>query len=109
MVHVNCSCNCPCPKFSSQDLADRALWQLVYKRNSMGNLVGREIFTAVSKDVFDFWSWGGRHHAGTLSADGREVTPLALADAGRGVLGLIEHLAAGGPLPPANGSGGRVR
>jgi 2-keto-4-pentenoate hydratase/2-oxohepta-3-ene-1,7-dioic acid hydratase in catechol pathway len=52
---------------------------------------------------FASWSWGGRHHAGTLSADGREVTPLALADAGRGVLGLIEHLAAGGTLPPASG------
>ena len=24
------------------------------------------------------WSWGGRHHAGTVSADGRELTPLSL-------------------------------
>jgi 2-keto-4-pentenoate hydratase/2-oxohepta-3-ene-1,7-dioic acid hydratase in catechol pathway len=49
------------------------------------------------------WSWGGRHHAGILSADGREVTPLPLSDAGRGVLGLIELLASGEPLPRASG------
>ena len=24
------------------------------------------------------WSWGGRDHAGTVSADGREATPLAV-------------------------------
>ena len=27
------------------------------------------------------WSWGGRAHVGTISADGREATPLAVADA----------------------------
>ena len=25
------------------------------------------------------WSWGGRDHVGIVSADGREVTPLARA------------------------------
>jgi 2-keto-4-pentenoate hydratase/2-oxohepta-3-ene-1,7-dioic acid hydratase in catechol pathway len=50
------------------------------------------------------WSWGGRHHVGILSADGREVTPLPLGDAGRGVLGLIELLASGEPLPRASGT-----
>jgi 2-keto-4-pentenoate hydratase/2-oxohepta-3-ene-1,7-dioic acid hydratase in catechol pathway len=49
------------------------------------------------------WSWGGRPHAGTVSADGRECTPLALADASRGALPLIQLLAAGEPLPPAAG------
>lgn len=53
---------------------------------------------------FASWSWGGRQHAGILSADGREVTPLALADAGRGVLGLIELLAAGEKLPRPTGT-----
>lgn len=35
------------------------------------------------------WSWGGRDQVGLVSADGRELTPLALADASRGALGLI--------------------
>jgi 2-keto-4-pentenoate hydratase/2-oxohepta-3-ene-1,7-dioic acid hydratase in catechol pathway len=43
-------------------------------------------------------------HAGTVSADGRELTPLALADASRGALGLIEALARGDVLPPAAGA-----
>ena len=42
---------------------------------------------------FASWSWGGRNHAGTISADGREATPLAVGDASRGVLPLIEALA----------------
>ena len=50
------------------------------------------------------WSWGGRQHAGTVSADGRELTPLALADASRGALPLIQMLARGEPLPPASGA-----
>jgi 2-keto-4-pentenoate hydratase/2-oxohepta-3-ene-1,7-dioic acid hydratase in catechol pathway len=29
------------------------------------------------------WSWGGRHHAGTISACGREATPPAVGDASR--------------------------
>ena len=45
------------------------------------------------------WRWGGRDHVGTVSADGREVTPLALADPSRGALTLIEMLARGEPLP----------
>ena len=49
------------------------------------------------------WSWGGRAQAGIVSADGREVTPLALADASRGVLPLVERLARGEPLPAAAG------
>ncbi len=50
------------------------------------------------------WSWGGRHHAGNISACGREATPLALADPARGVLGLIEAWARGDGLPPASGA-----
>jgi 2-keto-4-pentenoate hydratase/2-oxohepta-3-ene-1,7-dioic acid hydratase in catechol pathway len=50
------------------------------------------------------WSWGGRDHAGTVSADGREVTPLALADPSRGALPLIQMLARGEPLPVASGA-----
>jgi 2-keto-4-pentenoate hydratase/2-oxohepta-3-ene-1,7-dioic acid hydratase in catechol pathway len=45
------------------------------------------------------WLWGGRPHAGLLSADGSEVTPLALADPSRGALPLVQMLAAGEPLP----------
>lgn len=50
------------------------------------------------------WSWGGRDHAGTVSADGREVTPLALADASLGALPLIQALARGEALPAAAGA-----
>jgi len=50
------------------------------------------------------WSWGGRDHAGTVSADGREVTPLALADPSRGALPLIQMLARGEPLPSPSGA-----
>jgi 2-keto-4-pentenoate hydratase/2-oxohepta-3-ene-1,7-dioic acid hydratase in catechol pathway len=49
------------------------------------------------------WSWGGRHHAGVVSPCGRELTPLALADASRGALPLIQALARGEGLPPAAG------
>ena len=49
------------------------------------------------------WQWGGRDHVGTMSACGREVTPLAMADAGRGALPLIQALAQGEPLPSASG------
>lgn len=49
------------------------------------------------------WHWGGREHVGTVSADGREATPLA-APAGRGALALIEALVRGDPLPPAAGA-----
>ena len=50
------------------------------------------------------WQWGGRDHVGTVSADGREVTPLAVADASRGALPLIEALARGEALPAASGA-----
>src|SRR5205809_5929436 len=49
------------------------------------------------------WSWGGRDHVGTISADGREATPLTVADASRGALPLIEALTRGEPLPGAAG------
>jgi len=49
------------------------------------------------------WSWGGRQHVGTLSSDGRELTPLAVADASTGALGLIQAIARGGTLPSAAG------
>jgi 2-keto-4-pentenoate hydratase/2-oxohepta-3-ene-1,7-dioic acid hydratase in catechol pathway len=52
---------------------------------------------------FASWSWGGRPQVGTVSADGREVTPLAVADAARGALPLIQALARGEPLPAAAG------
>ena len=32
------------------------------------------------------WRWGGHHHIGIISADGRDATPLGLAEAGEGVL-----------------------
>ncbi|MEO5881456.1 MAG: fumarylacetoacetate hydrolase family protein [Caldimonas sp.] len=50
------------------------------------------------------WSWGGRVHVGTISADGREATPLAVADAARGALPLIELLGRGESLPGASGA-----
>jgi len=50
------------------------------------------------------WTWGGRDHVGTLSPCGRELTPLAVADASRGALGLIQSLAAGEPLPQPSGT-----
>ena len=36
------------------------------------------------------WQWGGRDHVGTISPDGLEATPLAVADASCGLLPLIE-------------------
>lgn len=51
-----------------------------------------------------YW-WGGQRHVGRLSADGREVTPIALGVRGAevGVLALVEHLAQGRPMPGAAG------
>jgi len=49
------------------------------------------------------WSWGGRDHVGTVSPCGREATPLAVAEPGRGALSLIEALARGEALPAASG------
>ena len=50
------------------------------------------------------WSWGGRHQVGSISADGREATPLALADASAGALPLIQSLVRGEALPAASGA-----
>ena len=50
------------------------------------------------------WQWGGREHVGLISPDGREATPLALADASRGVLPLIQMLMRGEPLPTPSGA-----
>ena len=50
------------------------------------------------------WSWGGRPHVGTLSPDGREATPLAVAKPERGAFELVRSLAHGDPLPPAAGA-----
>ena len=50
------------------------------------------------------WSWGGRDHVGSVSACGREATPLAVADASRGALPLIEALSRGESMPPAQGA-----
>jgi len=50
------------------------------------------------------WRWGGRLQVGTISADGREATPLALADASRGALPLVEALARGESLPQPAGA-----
>ena len=51
------------------------------------------------------YRWGGRRQVGRLSSDGREVAPLALGPAAerRGALALVEHLAAGGAIPPEAG------
>jgi 2-keto-4-pentenoate hydratase/2-oxohepta-3-ene-1,7-dioic acid hydratase in catechol pathway len=50
------------------------------------------------------WSWGGRPHVGTVSPDGRELTPLALPDASRGALPLIQATSRGEGLPPPSGA-----
>lgn len=50
------------------------------------------------------WNWGGRDHVGIISPDGREATPLAMPDASRGVLQLVQALARGEPMPQASGA-----
>jgi 2-keto-4-pentenoate hydratase/2-oxohepta-3-ene-1,7-dioic acid hydratase in catechol pathway len=50
------------------------------------------------------WNWGGRLHVGTVSPDGRELTPLALADTSRGALPLIQAAARGEGQPGASGA-----
>ena len=50
------------------------------------------------------WSWGGPDHVGTVSPCGREATPLALADASRGMLPLIQALARAEALPAPSGA-----
>ena len=49
------------------------------------------------------WSWGGRHHVGTVSADGREAMPLLVDYAGGAALRLLEALVLGEALPAASG------
>ena len=49
------------------------------------------------------WRWGGSFHAGTVSACGRELTPLAVPQPERGALRLIQLLARGEALPRATG------
>ena len=50
------------------------------------------------------WQWGGRRHVGTVSPDGRELTPLSVPDASAGALVLVQALARGEGLPPAAGT-----
>ncbi|MBX3638274.1 MAG: fumarylacetoacetate hydrolase family protein, partial [Rubrivivax sp.] len=45
----------------------------------------------------------GQRHVGAVSADGRSVQVINLADASLGALPLIEAAAAGQPLPAADG------
>ena len=49
------------------------------------------------------WQWGGRRQAGFLSADGREVTPVALdaAELELGGLAIVRRVAADRPVKPA--------
>ena len=49
------------------------------------------------------WSWGGRPQVGTISANGQEATPLAVAHASRGALPLIQAIVRGEPLPMPSG------
>src|SRR5262245_54653994 len=64
----------------------------------------RRIETGDNEMRLACWSWGSRLHGGTVSPDGRELTPLAVDDASRGALPLVQRLAAGSALPPASGA-----
>jgi 2-keto-4-pentenoate hydratase/2-oxohepta-3-ene-1,7-dioic acid hydratase in catechol pathway len=50
------------------------------------------------------WTWGGRHYVGSVSACGRDATPLAVAEPVLGVQRLIDLLSRGESLPPAAGA-----
>jgi 2-keto-4-pentenoate hydratase/2-oxohepta-3-ene-1,7-dioic acid hydratase in catechol pathway len=50
------------------------------------------------------WHWGGRLHVGSVSDDGREVTPWALPDPSRGALPVIEACARGEAWPAPAGA-----
>ena len=52
-----------------------------------------------------FW-WAGRRHVGRLSADERDVTPLALGDRAHavGALALVEAMAEGATMPKPSGA-----
>ena len=49
------------------------------------------------------WQWGGRRHAGLMSADGREVTPVALdpAEQADGGLAIVRRVATDRPVKPS--------
>jgi len=55
--------------------------------------------------IATYW-WGGRRHVGRLSADGKDVVPLALGEQARtaGALALVEAMAAGAPPPKPAGA-----
>ena len=50
--------------------------------------------------IATYW-WTGRRHVGQVSADGRDVVPLALGERAHavGALALVESMAAGAPFP----------
>jgi 2-keto-4-pentenoate hydratase/2-oxohepta-3-ene-1,7-dioic acid hydratase in catechol pathway len=53
------------------------------------------------------YTWAGRRHVGSVSADGRSIVPLALGERAHqvGALALIEAMAGGAPMPrPAGAS-----
>jgi 2-keto-4-pentenoate hydratase/2-oxohepta-3-ene-1,7-dioic acid hydratase in catechol pathway len=50
------------------------------------------------------WQWGGRDYVGVISPDGKEATPLAVADASSGSLSVIQSLARGDALPQPSGA-----
>lgn len=55
--------------------------------------------------IATFW-WAGRRHVGRVSADERDVTPLALGDRAHavGALALIETMAEGAAVPKPSGA-----
>jgi 2-keto-4-pentenoate hydratase/2-oxohepta-3-ene-1,7-dioic acid hydratase in catechol pathway len=55
--------------------------------------------------IATYW-WAGQRHVGQLSADGRDIVPLALGDRAHasGALALVEAMAAGAPLPRQAGA-----
>ncbi len=50
------------------------------------------------------YQWGGRRHVGRLSADGKDIVPLAVPEPGSGMLVLLEALVRGDSLPPQAGA-----
>ncbi|HEX2885997.1 fumarylacetoacetate hydrolase family protein [Vineibacter terrae] len=55
--------------------------------------------------IATYW-WAGRRHVGQLSADGRNVVPLALGESAHavGALALVEAMASGAPFPRPAGA-----
>ena len=55
--------------------------------------------------IATYW-WAGRRHVGQLSADGRDVVPLALGERAHaaGALALVESMASGAPFPRPAGA-----